>query len=103
MGTTDPKQHRYVPSGFVMTHVVNPITIRLGGPTLTVRGRRSGRPIITPVPRLAYEGARHFVSGAVRPTGCGTCGPPARASSDEAVSTRPSGRSRCMATCTTGS
>ncbi len=63
MGTTDPKQHPYVPSGFVMTHVVNPITVRLAGPTLTVRGRRSGRPITTPVPPLAYEGARYLDSG----------------------------------------
>jgi deazaflavin-dependent oxidoreductase (nitroreductase family) len=61
--TTDPKQHPYVPSGFVMRHMVNPITIRLGGPTLTVAGRRSGRPITTAVPPFAYEGARYLVSG----------------------------------------
>ena len=28
---TDPKPHPYVPSGFFMSHVVNPITLRLGG------------------------------------------------------------------------
>jgi deazaflavin-dependent oxidoreductase (nitroreductase family) len=63
MDTTNPKQHPYVPSGFLMSHVVNPITIRLGGPTLTVAGRRSGRSITTPVPPFAYEGARYLVSG----------------------------------------
>jgi hypothetical protein len=58
---TNPRP--YVPSGSFMSHVVNPITIRLGGPTLTVAGRRSGRPITTPVPPFAYEGARYLVSG----------------------------------------
>ena len=46
-----------------MSHVVNPITVRLGGPTLTVVGRRSGRPISTPVPPLVYQGARYLVAG----------------------------------------
>jgi deazaflavin-dependent oxidoreductase (nitroreductase family) len=53
----------YVPSRFFMSRVVNPITLWLGGPTLTVRGRRSGRPIRTPVPTLEVEGARYLVSG----------------------------------------
>ncbi|MFI5254916.1 MAG: nitroreductase family deazaflavin-dependent oxidoreductase, partial [Candidatus Limnocylindrales bacterium] len=44
-------------------HVVNPITLWLGGPTLTVRGRRTGRPIRMPVPTLEFEGARYLVSG----------------------------------------
>lgn len=43
MDKTHPRQHPYVPSGFVMSHVVNPIIIRFGGPTLTVAGRRTGR------------------------------------------------------------
>jgi deazaflavin-dependent oxidoreductase (nitroreductase family) len=63
MARTDPTPHPYVPSGFLMSHVVNPITVRLGGPTLTVVGRRSGRPIRTPVPPLAYQGARYLVAG----------------------------------------
>ncbi len=52
-----------MPSRFFMSHVVNPITLWLGGPTLTVRGRRTGRPIRTPVPTLEVEGARYLVSG----------------------------------------
>jgi deazaflavin-dependent oxidoreductase (nitroreductase family) len=61
--TTTPKKRPNVSPGFVMRRVVNPIILRLGGPTLTVVGRRSGRPISTPVPPFAYEGARYFVSG----------------------------------------
>ena len=53
----------YVPSRFFMARVVNPITLWLGGPTLTVRGRRTGRPIRTPVPTLEFKGARYLVSG----------------------------------------
>ncbi len=53
----------YVPSRFFMRHVVNPLTLWLGGPTLTVRGRRTGRPIRTPVPTLEFEAARYLVSG----------------------------------------
>ncbi len=64
--STNPKEsglRPYVPSRFFMSHVVNPITLLLGGPTLTVRGRRSGRPIRTPVPTLDFEGARYLVAG----------------------------------------
>jgi deazaflavin-dependent oxidoreductase (nitroreductase family) len=46
-----------------MRAVVNPLMIRLGGPTLTVRGRSSGRPITTPVPTIDVQGARYLVSG----------------------------------------
>jgi deazaflavin-dependent oxidoreductase (nitroreductase family) len=53
----------YVPSRFFMSRVVNPITLWAGGPTLTVRGRRTGRPVRTPVPTLEVEGARYLVSG----------------------------------------
>jgi deazaflavin-dependent oxidoreductase (nitroreductase family) len=60
-GSTTPRP--YVPSGFLMRRVVNPITLLLGGPTLTVRGRRSGRPIRTPIPPFLFEGSRYLVSG----------------------------------------
>ena len=53
----------YVPSRFFMRTVVNPITRWLGGPTLTVRGRRTGRPIRTPIPTLELAGVRYLVSG----------------------------------------
>ena len=53
----------FIPSGFVMRHIVNPITVRLGGPALVVRGRRSGRLITTPVPPFEFEGARYLVGG----------------------------------------
>ncbi|MHB8961203.1 MAG: nitroreductase family deazaflavin-dependent oxidoreductase [Candidatus Limnocylindrales bacterium] len=67
--TDDPVASRqarprpYVPSGFLMARVVNPITLWLGGPTLTVRGRRTGRPIRTAIPTLEVDGARYLVSG----------------------------------------
>ena len=61
MSTTRPRP--YVSSGFFMSHVVNPLTTWLGGPALTVVGRRSGRPISTPVPPFAYHSARYLVSG----------------------------------------
>src|SRR5665811_2469849 len=60
---TGPRPRPYVPSRFFMSRVVNPITLRLGGPTLTVRGRRTGRSVRTPVPTLEVEGARYLVSG----------------------------------------
>lgn len=63
MSKHQTNQHPYVPSGFFMRHVVNPITLRLGGPRLTVVGRRSGRPISTPVPPFEYEATRYLVSG----------------------------------------
>ena len=53
----------YVPSRFFMRRVVNPVTLWLGGPSLTVRGRTSGRPIRTPVPTLEVDGARYLVAG----------------------------------------
>ena len=56
-------QRRYVPSGFVMRRIVNPITLLLGGPSLVVRGRRSGRPIVTPIPVFPFEGGRYLVTG----------------------------------------
>ncbi len=53
----------YVPSGFVMRRIVNPLTVLLGGPALVIRGRRSGRLITTPVPVFPFEGARYLVAG----------------------------------------
>jgi deazaflavin-dependent oxidoreductase (nitroreductase family) len=61
MEKADPK--RYVPAGALMKNVVNPLTVWLGGPTLTVRGRKSGRLISTPVPPFEFEGSRYFVGG----------------------------------------
>jgi deazaflavin-dependent oxidoreductase (nitroreductase family) len=58
---TDP--HPYRRSSFLMSHVVNPIMLWLGGPSLVVRGRRSGRPIRTPIPVLDFDGARYLVAG----------------------------------------
>jgi deazaflavin-dependent oxidoreductase (nitroreductase family) len=48
-----------------MTHVANPVNRRLGVfPTLTVRGRRSGRSITVPLGEpLTFEGSRYLVSG----------------------------------------
>jgi deazaflavin-dependent oxidoreductase (nitroreductase family) len=63
MTTNESRPRPYVPSRFFMSHVVNPVTLLLGGPTLTVRGRRTGRPVRTPVPTLEVGGARYLVSG----------------------------------------
>ena len=54
---------RYVRPGFFMAHVVNPMLKVLGAPTLTVRGRRSGLPIATPLNPFDFEGARYLVGG----------------------------------------
>lgn len=59
----ETRPHSYVHSGFVMKHLVNPVIVWMGGPTLTVVGRRTGRLISTPVPPFVYEGSRYFVSG----------------------------------------
>jgi deazaflavin-dependent oxidoreductase (nitroreductase family) len=53
----------YLPPRLFMRRVVNPIMLWLGGPTLTVRGRSTGRPIRTPVPTLEFRGDRYLVSG----------------------------------------
>jgi deazaflavin-dependent oxidoreductase (nitroreductase family) len=53
----------YIPSGLLIRRIVNPITLALGGPTLVVRGRTSGRMIATPVPPFDFEGARYLISG----------------------------------------
>jgi deazaflavin-dependent oxidoreductase (nitroreductase family) len=53
----------YVRPQFFTAHVVNPILKVIGSPTLTVRGRRSGLPISTPLAPFDYEGARYLVGG----------------------------------------
>jgi len=60
---TEHPSARYVPSGFVMRHVVNPLTAALGGPTIVVRGRRSGRLVRTVVPPFVDGGVRYLVAG----------------------------------------
>ncbi|HLO34711.1 MAG TPA: nitroreductase family deazaflavin-dependent oxidoreductase [Candidatus Deferrimicrobium sp.] len=51
--------------GFLMTHIVNPITRRLGLSTmLIVPGRRSGQTRVTPLGRpFEHAGRRYLVSG----------------------------------------
>ncbi len=61
--TEKPSALRYMRPSFVMRHVVNPITRALGGPTLVVRGRRSGRPVRTVVPPFVDGGVRYLVAG----------------------------------------
>jgi deazaflavin-dependent oxidoreductase (nitroreductase family) len=56
---------RYVPSGFVMAHLVNPVVQHLGGTlVLTVRGRQSGEPRKVPLGRpFDVDGVRYLVAG----------------------------------------
>lgn len=56
-------QGRSIPAGWLMQHVVNPITVLIGGPSLEVPGRRTGRLIRTPIPPFEFEGQRYLVSG----------------------------------------
>ena len=53
----------YVHPGFLMANIVNPIVKFLGGPMLTVRGRRSGVSIKTPLAPFTHQGVRYLVSG----------------------------------------
>jgi len=46
-----------------MRRIINPITVRLGGPTLVLRGRRTGKVNATPVPPFPFEGVRYLVGG----------------------------------------
>lgn len=56
---------RYVPSGFVMAHLVNPVLARLGGTlVLVVPGRTSGQPRRVPLGRpFEVGGVRYLVAG----------------------------------------
>jgi len=53
----------YVHPTFVMAHIVNPVLKFIGSPTLTVRGRRSGLPITTPLAPFDFEGGLYLVGG----------------------------------------
>jgi deazaflavin-dependent oxidoreductase (nitroreductase family) len=53
----------YVPHGFLLSRVVNPVIMRLGLlPTLAVRGRRSGEWRTVPVHVLELDGDRYLVA-----------------------------------------
>lgn len=61
--STAPAPTEYVHPTFVMAHIVNPVLKFIGSPTLTVRGRRSGLPITTPLAPFDFEGNRYLVGG----------------------------------------
>jgi deazaflavin-dependent oxidoreductase (nitroreductase family) len=63
MASTSTAAPRFVRPGFFMAHVVNPIVKLIGAPTLTVRGRKTGRLISVPLASFEYEGARYLVGG----------------------------------------
>jgi len=63
MAVTEPEVPPYVRPGFFMAHVVNPIVKFIGAPALTVKGRRSGRAITTPLNPFELGGARYLVGG----------------------------------------
>ena len=63
MTTAESRPHPARRSTVLGSRAVDPITLRLGGPTLIVRGRRSGHPIRTTVSTLTFDGARYLVSG----------------------------------------
>jgi len=53
----------YRKSGFFNNKIVNPLMARLGlAPSLTIRGRASGRKYTMPVWPLEYEGRRYLVA-----------------------------------------
>ena len=53
----------YLPPGFLMRRLVNPIARAVGVPTLIVRGRISGREISIPVSPFEFQGDRYVVAG----------------------------------------
>lgn len=52
----------YLPPGYFMRKVANPLVRALGGPTLIVRGRISGRAISTPVAPFEFAGDRYVIA-----------------------------------------
>jgi deazaflavin-dependent oxidoreductase (nitroreductase family) len=63
MINTNTTASPYVPPDFFMARVVNPVLRFIGAPTLTVRGRRSGLPVTTPLAPFDYQGGRYLVGG----------------------------------------
>lgn len=63
MSTTSVGRNDYLPPGFLLRHVVNPIARTIGVPTLIVRGRISGREISTPVAPFEFEGDTYVIAG----------------------------------------
>jgi deazaflavin-dependent oxidoreductase (nitroreductase family) len=54
---------RYLKPGFVLSHVMNPLLMRIGlVPTLAVRGRTSGEWRTVPVNVLVRDGKRYLVA-----------------------------------------
>jgi deazaflavin-dependent oxidoreductase (nitroreductase family) len=60
-----PRPPRYVRPTIAMARLINPIVARLGGTlVLTVRGRRTGRPVRVPLGRpFDLDGVRYLVAG----------------------------------------
>jgi hypothetical protein len=63
MSHTSIKRGGYLPPGFFLKRVVNPIARFVGVPTLIVRGRISGREISTPVAPFEFEGDTYVIAG----------------------------------------
>lgn len=63
-GAAARRRGAYVHSGFLLSKVVNPITVALGKKTvLCVRGRRTGKLIKVPMdPPFEWNGTRYLVS-----------------------------------------
>ncbi len=61
----DAQPRRYVRSGFLMAHLVNPIVQRLGGTlVLIVPGRQTRQPRTVPLGRpFEVDGVRYLVAG----------------------------------------
>lgn len=74
MINTNTTSSPYVPPDFFMARVVNPVLRFIGAPTLTVRGRRSGLPITTPLAPFDYKVLGISLAAEARRTGSATCG-----------------------------
>ncbi len=62
MVDTQSAPPRYVPPGFFMAHVMNPVLKFIGSPALVVRGRRTGQALTTPLAPFTYKGARYLIA-----------------------------------------